>query len=609
MKKAHTVHIPVMGTCFTIDSPIKVAKYGIDSVISLVDDTLIEQMRKFYCQKFGRQYQPITKDEDDHRAKRITSYLDLIDDVVKKQFQELKDSAFEMGTEITKYFDLLPETSPLKVLYKKMLSINDLGEKRKAQDKLRELIRPGSIDVNIMTKLDRPYFSKSGDPLPQEYSDALAALRGFAKSKVQAAIVFSAGINSRLYTYISEFKDFYADKAGGIKKRIVLKVSDYRSSLIQGKFFAKRGLWVSEFRIESGMNCGGHAFISPGRLMGPMLEEFKLKRDELITKLHQTFNLALQNKEKEPFPKPLPVKITAQGGIGTPQEDAFLMNHYDLDGTGWGTPFLLCDEAVSVDRPTMDRLSQAKEEDLYFSDSSPLGVPFNNLKTSFSEEKKRQRIADGKPGSPCPKGHLAFNTEFTEQPICTASHRYQEQKLAEIEKTEMSEDEKQAIRAKVMAKACICHDLGGGILIRNGIRDASSTFPAVCPGPNLAHFSKLTTLAEIMGHIYGRCNVLDNDLRPHMFITELHLYSDHLISTARASLASASKKQIQYFNEFKDNLLNGIDYYRELLPSITDLPGKNIDQILSELDHFQALILEAAAECFPSPEPAKSRCQ
>jgi len=609
MKKLHTVQVPVMGTGFTIDSPLKVAKYGIDSVISLVDDTLIEQMRKLYCQKFGKQYQPITKDDADHRAKRITSYLDLIDEVVKKQFQDLKNSAFEMGTEITKYFELLPETSPLKVLYQKMLSINDPNKKHEAQQKLRELIRPGSIDVNIMTKLDRPNFSKNGDPLPPEYSDALAALRGFAKSKVQSAIVFSAGINQRLYSYIAEFKDFYADRAGGIKKRIVLKVSDYRSSLIQGKFFAKRGLWVSEFRIESGMNCGGHAFISPGRLMGPMLEEFKLKRDELISKLHQTFNQALESRKKEPFTAPLPVKITAQGGIGTAQEDAFLCSHYDLDGTGWGTPFLLCSEAASVDDVTMERLSKAKEADLYFSDSSPLGVPFNNLKTSLSEEKKRMRIADDCPGSPCPKGHLAFNTEFSDKPICTASRRYQEKKLAEIEKSDLSAEEKQKLHDKITAKACICNDLGGGALIKNGIRDANSCFPAVCPGPNLAHFSKLTTLAELMGHIYGRCNVLDNDLRPHMFITELRLYTEHLITAARASLSSASKKQLQYFNDFKDNLLNGIDYYRELLPTIPDLPGQNIAQILSELDHYRAMIIEAAAESIPDPKLASSVCK
>lgn len=43
----HSFHIPVMGTAFTIDSPIRVAKYGISSVISIIDDELIEKMNAF----------------------------------------------------------------------------------------------------------------------------------------------------------------------------------------------------------------------------------------------------------------------------------------------------------------------------------------------------------------------------------------------------------------------------------------------------------------------------------------------------------------------------------------------------------------------------------
>lgn len=45
MNKVYSFHIPVMGNAFTIDSPLKVAHYGIDSVISLVDDILMEKMR------------------------------------------------------------------------------------------------------------------------------------------------------------------------------------------------------------------------------------------------------------------------------------------------------------------------------------------------------------------------------------------------------------------------------------------------------------------------------------------------------------------------------------------------------------------------------------
>ena len=59
-KPIHTFHIPVMGLAYTIDSPIRVAKYGISSVISIADDELIEKMNTFYHQKFDIYYQEIT---------------------------------------------------------------------------------------------------------------------------------------------------------------------------------------------------------------------------------------------------------------------------------------------------------------------------------------------------------------------------------------------------------------------------------------------------------------------------------------------------------------------------------------------------------------------
>ena len=45
----HTFHIPVMGLAYTIDTPIKVAKYGITSVVSIIEDYLVEQMREVIC--------------------------------------------------------------------------------------------------------------------------------------------------------------------------------------------------------------------------------------------------------------------------------------------------------------------------------------------------------------------------------------------------------------------------------------------------------------------------------------------------------------------------------------------------------------------------------
>ena len=71
-----------MGTGFMIDAPLRVAKYGISSVISLVDDVLIEQMRKYHCQREGEPYQEIAAGEEDARARRITAYLNLLDRLV-----------------------------------------------------------------------------------------------------------------------------------------------------------------------------------------------------------------------------------------------------------------------------------------------------------------------------------------------------------------------------------------------------------------------------------------------------------------------------------------------------------------------------------------------
>lgn len=59
MKQTHTFHIPVMGTAFTADTPLKVAQYGIDSVISIVDDVLLERLRKVYSEKHGFDYTEI----------------------------------------------------------------------------------------------------------------------------------------------------------------------------------------------------------------------------------------------------------------------------------------------------------------------------------------------------------------------------------------------------------------------------------------------------------------------------------------------------------------------------------------------------------------------
>lgn len=39
----HTFHIPVLGLSYSIDTPLKVARFGISSVVSIIEDELVEK--------------------------------------------------------------------------------------------------------------------------------------------------------------------------------------------------------------------------------------------------------------------------------------------------------------------------------------------------------------------------------------------------------------------------------------------------------------------------------------------------------------------------------------------------------------------------------------
>lgn len=589
-RSPHTFHVPVMGTAFSIDTPLRIARYGMSSVISLVDELLIEQMRRYHSEREGLPFEAIGEAEEDSRARRITAYLDLVDRLVAAQVRNLQSSPFAEGSEITRYFELLPET-PLKEMYRETQALPAGPEKEEREALLRSLAVPGSIDVNIMTKVDRTVYRR-GESLPPEFREAMAALRGFARSTLSSSVVFSAGMNMHLYTYAAAFKDFFPDEQGQLRKRIVLKVSDYRSAVIQGKFFAKRGLWVSEFRVESGLNCGGHAFATHGHLIGPIMEEFKENRTRLLEAQHETYQKGLARLGKETIRSPHEMRVTVQGGIGDTWEDQFLLQHFRMDATGWGTPFLLCPEVTTVDDDLLRKLTSLEEKDVYLSESSPLGLPFWNLHTSASEETRRRRVAEGKPGSPCPKGHghLKLNTEFTDIPICPASRAYQKKKLRHLGEERLSEEQLSVVRNSVTAKSCICHDLAGAATLKHGIDGAAT--PAICCGPNIVNFRRVATLDEMVGHIYGRLSLLAGVDRPHMFIRELMLYVNHLCREVEKHSLDLSVRSPKYFREFKDNLAKGIEYYRNLAEELIEEQKEQFRRGLSDCrDELERIIL------------------
>lgn len=555
----HTFHIPVMGTGFSVDTPIRLAHFGISSVISIVDDLLLERIRPYYCRRYDLPYHPISSGETDVRARRITAYLNMVHEIVAINMETIRRQPFFEPNDKQKYFELLPEDSPLKKSYLKLLEMPEGPQRHDFENELSQRMEAGSIDVNIMVKLDLPRTDANGNPLGEEFSDAKAALRGYANSCLSSGMVFSAGINQSLFRYMSCFRDFYRDASGGIKKKIIIKVSDFRSAMIQGRFLAKMGLEVSEFRIESGLNCGGHAFPANGKLLPSLLQEFKEKRDQLATEF-QPYILKYYEKMGWTYPQtgvPARPFITVQGGIGTCGEDFRLRQDFGMDRTGWASPFLLVPEATCVDATSRQQLMHSGPQDLYLSSASPMGVPFNNLRGSGSERWTRKRLREGRPGSPCPRGILAFDTEFTPTSICTASSRYQEMKLRQIDEMDIPAAEKQRLRQDVEAKACLCPHLGNAALIELGIAEEKSSPQAICPGPNIAWFDRIYSLREMVDHIYGRGPSLVSSQRPHMFAQEIVMNVDYLANLAQR--CKGDPKELKVLLEIKNNLESGMD--------------------------------------------------
>jgi hypothetical protein len=596
LSSLHNFHIPVMGLAYTIDTPIKVARFGIDSVISIIEDKLVELMRQHYYKELDVPFEPISPKEDDYRARRITDYLNLVNGIVKVQIENLKNTAFVAGSEIAKYFEMLPSNNVLRLACDKLMNSDIEHEKDALIKFLKSQIRSGRIDVNIMTKVDKDNHDKHGNII-SDSSDALSALRGYANSDLtNSAIVFSAGLNPRLFNYLEKLPAFNAKGLGEFDKKVIIKVSDFRSALIQGKYLAKKGIWVSEFRIESGLNCGGHAFASNGNLIGPVLEEFKSKRQELISSLHSLYVAAIKAKHLPIYETPHPIAITVQGGIGTYEEANFLQTEYGVTSTGWGTPFLLCPEATTVDDATMKLLTDAREEDILLSKNSPLGIRFNYLKGTSSEKEKLARIGKGKPGSPCTEKHLVSNIEFTKDPICTASSAYQKRKIDQLKEMNLPIAEYEKQFNDVVSKECLCIGLSNAAIVKYDLPPVKNlTAVTICPGPNIAYFNKTVTLKEMTDHIYGRTNILGDQDRPHMFLKELQLNVQYLREQAQ-ELKPGDVKQMKDVIDFGKQLLSGIDYYRGL--SHTSLQQANFREQLSAYENEVLNISRAILDRF-----------
>lgn len=600
--RTHRFHIPVMGTGHSIDSPLRVGRWGVSSVVSLVDDLLCEQVHKLWAERKGIPFRVVDPRDPKARALRFRNYLDFLADELAAQMVALRAQDFGAGTDKTAYFEMLPDSSPLKVRWKAFLALPEGAQRQAEAEALTQAMEPGTIDVNIMTKLDRRPVHRDGTQVDARHSDAKLALEGFALSKCRGNMVFSAGINPTLYGTIEEFPGFYRHDGAEAAKGIIIKVSDFRSAMTQGRFLAKKGLEVREFRIESGLNCGGHAFASDGELLGPILDEFRRERPRLREEFVKSVRAYYQKKGldwNEAAENHEPA-ITVQGGLGNLAENRRMWEDFGMDSVGWGSPFLLVAEATPIDDTTRDLLAKAGPEDLYLSPASPLGVPFNNLRGSTGQQELWRKYDEGKAGSACPKGFLVSDTEFSEAPICTASREYLGRKIEQV-----GGYASEAAR-KLAVKECICHQLGNGALefikqenaaLRGETVEVRKLPVTICPGPNIAWFDRRYTFREMVDHIYGRIPSLVPAHRPHCFAAEIGMYLDHF-ETLKADAHPENPKQVESLDRFKANLAASLAWYREWLAGRSPLEGENVASLAETVE-------DAELRLFPSEEAVR----
>ena len=585
----HKIHIPVMGICYTADTPVRVAHLGITSVISLVDDGLLEEYRMAYAERLGLDLgSPQTT-----RIGRIRSYLDFVADEVERKFARLCAERFDGASGKDLYFRMLPLDSRLRVEYDGLWAKVGLS-RIAAEAALTEKMVPGEIQANIMVGLNHD-------------EAAFDAVRGFAASKVKGSLVLSAGVNLAVFEEIAKCKDFYRTREKAPSKKIILKVSDYRSALIQGRYLAKKGLEVYEYRIESGVNCGGHAFFESKKLLLDVVREFVAKREELfqttramIAKFAASVNVSadgtaaaaekMQGAANAPVqgivPPPSPSRITAQGGLCSPEDIETVMS-LGVDGVGVGTPFLLVPQATSMDKETRRMLMAATPDDIYISHASPLEIPFVNLRTSTAAKLCREKIreffapngektgaSELQPGFPCRQHYLCRQVPGFDHPVCMASREYVKHRLAEIDQLEKDElrsvyaashfgekvvelaetptDRIQEIHAKYNAlrretleRECICRFLGNAgreelrekspslhyqpesVAVARGSQPRRVREPVtICPNSDIGYFDREYSLEEMMCHLYGTGKRLTPPDKPSAFEIEAKILSE-----------------------------------------------------------------------------------
>ena len=176
-------------------------------------------------------------------------------------------------------------------------------------------------------------------------------------------------------------------------------------------------------------------------------------------------------------------------------------------------------------------------------------------------------------------------------PICTASREYQNLKIKELKSKAVSEEEYQQQFDTITEKVCLCQGLATAAYLKNDILKAREDHAVtICPGPNTSYFSKVYSLEDMVKHIYGKINLLESVERPHVFVNELALYVSYLKKDIETNIKNLTDKKAKQLDRFKEQLLNGIEYYRSLIPELIKYSRTMNDSFKTDMENLEILL-------------------
>jgi len=110
---------------------------------------------------------------------------------------------------------------------------------------------------------------------------------------------------------------------------------------------------------------------------------------------------------------------------------------------------------------------------------------------------------------------------------------------------------------------------------------------SICPGPNLAYFSSIVSLQQMVGHIYGNAKVALSAHRPNMFMKELKMYIKHLREKMDEITEATTDRQLKGLADFQSNLMSGVHYYQKLAEKMMHRAEESATKIKQDIEELK----------------------